>query len=423
MRRNQLLQFNTIPYPLWRRQWPGPLGGVVRRLSERYLAAGADLQPPTSEYAMAELMARYGLLGDERPGAARDAMRAHPARVETVANRGMQPRPTESYAGIVRLPAQWEPLESVMLTWPVFYPPLWTQHAQMVEAITPVAGVQVLVSIPLWATAIQHYLTARGKADLSRVRFLLLPTDDIWVRDYGPLIGQGAGGQVVAVKAVFDPLPSYPQAQDNAMALHWAAHEEVPVKHLELHFEGGNIWSDGAGTLIVSEQVFYANPDLTAETLPARLRTVFDFDKLIVTPRLDREETGHVDLVVKLADARTVLLCGSQVAYNRPNIEAARRVFANSTNAAGERYRVIDLPMPRLYLNWGVYPVWRSYTNALTVNGRVLVPVYGVVEDIAALATYRQAMPDHDIIPIDCAASINGGGGVHCLTKEVPAGR
>jgi agmatine deiminase len=347
-------------------------------------------------------------------------MREHPASVETVTNQGMAARPVENHPGPVRLPAQWERQEAVILTWPVMYPPLWNQHAQMTGTITPVAGVQIIVPNALWATAIQHYLTGRGKADLSRVRFLGLPTDDIWVRDYGPIIGQGANGEAVAVKTIFDPLPTYPQAQDDAMALAWAAHEEVPVKRLALHFEGGNIWSDGAGALIVSEQVFYANPDLTAETLPDRLRTAFTFDKLIVTPRLDREETGHVDLVVKLADARTVLLCGANVAYNRPNIEAARRVFENTTNAAGERYRVIDLPMPKPYLNWGVYPVWRSYTNALTVNGRVLVPVYGVVEDIEALATYRKAMPDYEIMPIDCSGSINGGGGVHCLTKEVP---
>ncbi|MBN8593841.1 MAG: agmatine deiminase family protein [Anaerolineae bacterium] len=420
MPRNRLLQFNTIPYPLWRRQWPGPLGGFVRRMSERYLAAEADLKPPANAYAMAEFMARYGLLGEERAGAARDAMRQHPATVEIVAQTGLEARPVENYMGKVRLPAQWSPQEAVILTWPVMYPPLWNQHAQMTEAITPVAGVQIIVPNALWATAIQHVLTRRGKAEMSRVRFLQLPTDDIWVRDYGPIMGRGANGEQVAVKAIFDPLPEYPQAQDNAMPLAWAAYEEVPVKHLNLHLEGGNVWSDGAGTLIVSEQVYYANPDLTAETLPDRLRMALDFDKLIVTPRLDREETGHVDLVIKLADARTVLLCGSNVAYNRPNIEAARRLFENTTNAAGERYRVIELPMPKLYLNWGVYPVWRSYTNALTVNGRVLVPVYGVVEDIEALATYRQAMPDYEIIPIDCSASINGGGGVHCLTKEVP---
>jgi len=39
-----------------------------------------------------------------------------------------------------------------------------------------------------------------------------------------------------------------------------------------------------------------------------------------------------------------------------------------------------------------------------------------------ALRVYRDAMPEHDVCAIDCAAAGNGGGAVHCLTKEVPAG-
>ena len=95
----------------------------------------------------------------------------------------------------------------------------------------------------------------------------------------------------------------------------------------------------------------------------------------------------------------------------------------SSTNAAGQPYRVFELPNPPRYRNWGFFAVWRSYTNALTVNGRVLVPVFGIPTDSEALAVYHEAMPDFDIIPIDCSASANGGGAVHCLTKEVAAPR
>jgi len=42
--------------------------------------------------------------------------------------------------------------------------------------------------------------------------------------------------------------------------------------------------------------------------------------------------------------------------------------------------------------------------------------------DARALAIYRAAMPDYEIVPIDCGAAANGGGGVHCLTHELPAG-
>jgi agmatine deiminase len=413
---NAFLQFNYIPYPLWRRRMP--LNNALRPLYSRYLAADADFNPPLKPEAMAAYLTRWGLLNGLGEADARDHLRSQPASVERTRD---DIEPQAAPATPVRLPAQWEPLQSVLLTWPALYPPLWEQHAQMVEAITPVAEVVINVPAAAWAGAAELYLKTRGRANLERVRFLLLPTDDIWVRDYGPIVGLDADGKPVCVKAIFDPLPSYPQARDNAMATRWAAHEGIPARRLDLHLEGGNIWSDGRGTLLISSQVYHANRRLTYPRLIEKLERVFDVRKVIITPKLQREETGHVDLVCKLADERTVLVSAPTVAYNTDALQATADLFRQQTNAAGERYRVFELPSPPLYLNWLVYPVWRSYTNALTVNSRVLVPVFGIPEDEQALSIYSEAMPDHAVIPIMCAVGANGGGAVHCLTKEVPA--
>jgi agmatine deiminase len=418
---NRFLQFNYVPYPLWRRQMPGWLRQAARPLLRRWLAVDADSSLVTTPAALARFMARWGLLaGCDEAEAGRLLADAPP--VEIAAGHAQPAR----WTGVpVRLPAQWEPLETVLLTWPSVYPPLWAAHAQMAEGIAPVAPVTILVRSALWAAAARLYLLGRGiltPAEIAaRVRFLVLETDDIWVRDYGPLVGLDADGEQVCVKPIFDPLPNYPQARDNAMALRWAAHAEVATQPLDLHIEGGNIWSDGAGTLIVSEQAYFSNPGLTADTLYQRLRGAFAFEKLIVTPRLEREETGHVDLLVKLADARTVLISSPTLALNGGKLRAARALFERERNAAGERYTVHELPAPPLYLNWGMWPVWRSYTNALTVNGRVLVPVFGISTDDAALRIYEAAMPGYSIMPINCAVGANGGGAVHCLTKEIPA--
>lgn len=435
---NAFLQFNYVPYPLWRRQMPGWLKAITRPIINRTLAAEADLTPPETPEAMIAFLSRWGLvdknaavnkLRDTFPNiemvkdvVAQSDESISPSLSQWRGGRGVRFDPAP-YAGngTIRLPAQWEQLETVLLTWPSLYPPLWEGHAQMAEAIAPVARVTICVRSALWANAARLFLEQRRKIPIDQIRFLVLPTDDIWVRDYGPIVGLDANGEQVCIKAIFDPLPNYPQEQDNAMALRWAAHEEIPVRKLDLHIEGGNIWSDGAGTLIVSEQVYFSNPGLTYDTLVEKMRAVFDFQKLIVTPRLEREETGHVDLLVKLADAQTVLISQANVLLNSGKLRAAIALFRQSTNAAGQPYRVFELPTPPLYLNWGLWPVWRSYTNALTVNGRVLVPAFGVETDAKALAVYREALPAFEIIPVDCGIGANGGGAVHCLTKEIPA--
>lgn len=418
---NRFIQFNYVPYPLWRRQMPGWLRQAARPLLRRCLAVDADGPLVATPAGLARFMARWGLLSDcDEAEAARLLADAPPAAVASA-----EAQPARWTGGPVRLPAQWEALETVLLTWPSVYPPLWAAHAQMVAAIAPVALVTLVVRSALWAAAARLYLLERGilspQQIAARVRFLVLETDDIWVRDYGPLVGLDASGAPVCIKPIFDPLPRYPQARDNAMALRWAAYAGLPAARLELHLEGGNLWSDGAGTLILSEQVFFSNPGLTADSLYERLRGVFAFEKLIITPRLEREETGHVDLLLKLADARAVLISSPPPILNGDRLRAARALFERECSAAGERYRIYELPAPPPYLNWGLWPVWRSYTNALTVNGRVLVPVFGISTDDAALRVYEAAMPGYEIVPIECAAGANGGGAVHCLTKEIPA--
>lgn len=396
---------------------------AVQRLRQWYpLEWDIDSQPPQTVNEVVFYMSRFGLLDalGLQVAEARTRLAAYTQIPPQVDSRAMQ---FASPLGKVRLPAQWETLESVLLSWPVMYPQLWPLHAQMAEAISVVADATIIVPAPMWAAGVRLFLQQRGLANMARVRFVSIPVDDIWVRDYGPFVGLDGEGRQVTIDAIFDPLEQYPQRRDDAMPQAWAVFNETPYAPLNLHLEGGNVWSDGEGTLIMADQLYYSNPHLSYEGIEAELHRAIDFEKLIVIPRLESEETGHVDLVTKLADRRTILVSAPNGGPNDPARRRGMDILRRSTNALGESYEVVELPSPPVYYNWFVWPVWRSYTNALTVNGRVLVPTFGIEQDEIALATYRRAMPDHAIIPIDCSVSSNGGGAVHCLTKEVPAGK
>lgn len=421
MDRNFPLQFNYIPYPLWRRRWPVLVKPLVGLISRAAYPVKEDRRPPADPVAMTDYLIRYRLLPDLDMQAIYDALATSEAEIEHTSVE-LPSVTAQTPDAPVRLPAQWEPMESVIVAWPVLYPPLWDLHAQMVEAIAPVAEVVITVPAPMWGHAAWLYLAHRGRLGdlIERVRFFHLPTDDIWVRDYGPIVGLDAEGKRAAFDATYDHLPNYPQTLDDVMPLRWAAHTGTPVYPLRLHTEGGNLWSDGAGTLIMTRQIFHENPGHDRESLERYLHTVFDFDKLIITPRLMLEETGHVDLLVKPVDAGTMLVSAPTTRTSMRPLEESRRLFMQETNARGERYRVIELPTPPLYMNWFAFPIRRSYTNSLTVNGRVLVPVYGVEDDERALRIYEDAMLGYTVVPIDCTTGANGGGAVHCMTKEIP---
>src|SRR5690606_23189118 len=73
-------------------------------------------------------------------------------------------------------------------------------------------------------------------------------------------------------------------------------------------------------------------------------------------------------------------------------------------------------------------PGWRTgnthftYTNSVIVNQTVLVCQFNgyPTQNAQALAVFEEAMPYHDIVPIDCSDIIGSAGAIHCIVMHVP---
>ena len=62
------------------------------------------------------------------------------------------------------------------------------------------------------------------------------------------------------------------------------------------------------------------------------------------------------------------------------------------------------------------------YLNYYVVNGAVIVPVCGHDADDDMLAIVGEQYPGRDVVPLDVGAILAyGGGGIHCITQQVPA--
>lgn len=414
------IQFGYNPHPLWKFEHLERFHSVLMPICRRRYAVEADVAPPADLGALARWMNRWGLLSPRMPLAAvrgrLGAVASSP--VEIVDADAVPASPSE---GVVRLPAEWERSEAVVITWPVLYPGLWKFYRELVVAIAPVARVDVLIPHAIYAPGVVAYLGDEWHGN-PRVRFLATASDDIWVRDYGPLTCLDRAGRRVVVDATFDPPPAMPFANDDAFPSRYAAHEGLPCRQLPLHLEGGNLWSDGHGTIITTDGLFARNYGRPHDEVRQQLLEGLGASTLIVLPVMQLEDTGHVDVFVKLAGLDTVLVTTPRSIINRGQLRDAANALGASRTAFGGSYRVVALPSVPHYRNWGFVRVWPSYTNALTVNGRVLVPTYRDAErDAAALAVYRREMPDHEIIGIDASVAVNAGGAVHCLTMQIPA--
>jgi len=61
------------------------------------------------------------------------------------------------------------------------------------------------------------------------------------------------------------------------------------------------------------------------------------------------------------------------------------------------------------------------YVNLYAVNGGVVVPTTGAPADAEMLAIIGAQYPGRELVGVPGAVLAHGGGGVHCITQQVPA--
>lgn len=174
---------------------------------------------------------------------------------------------------------------------------------------------------------------------------------------------------------------------------------------------------------------------------------------------------GHTDEFVRFVNSNTVLLAeppSEQEAAQNPIVAKSREllfhtrdVLAHSTDQDGTPFQIIDFPEVKpLYVDLdsqdemfnlmatldfasvgkqnldpngsmkGILAA--SYLNFLIVNDVVLVAKYaGLSADMAAkdqkaVHLLQQAFPGKTVIGIDVRAINVGGGGIHCITRQMP---
>jgi agmatine deiminase len=68
---------------------------------------------------------------------------------------------------------------------------------------------------------------------------------------------------------------------------------------------------------------------------------------------------------------------------------------------------------------WGTH---YTYTNSVILNETVLVCQFNgyPTQNAQAVSVFEEAMPFHDIVPINCSGIIGQSGAIHCIVKHVP---
>jgi agmatine deiminase len=139
----------------------------------------------------------------------------------------------------------------------------------------------------------------------------------------------------------------------------------------------------------------------------------------------DTGTDGHVDGFVAYVKPATVLCeVVADPADPRYAIMAEnRRVLEAETDARGRRFTLHPImEAPRSAVPSGEDGYCRSYVNFYIANNAIIAPAYDIAEDTAVFETLARAFPDRTIVPVRLDALFRGGGGIHCITQQEPAG-
>jgi agmatine deiminase len=187
--------------------------------------------------------------------------------------------------------------------------------------------------------------------------------------------------------------------------------------------EGGSIAVDGSGTLVTTERCLLnpnRNPGMTRGDIERMLCAALGVDRVVWLADAIAEDDGtdgHVDNVVAFTAPGRVLLQGCADPDNPNHAIAAD----NRKRLDAADIDVVELPhLP--YARVGasrLLPV--PYANVYALNGAVLVPTTGAATDADALAIVAEEYPGREVIEAPGAVLAHGGGGVHCITMQVPA--
>jgi agmatine deiminase len=328
-----------------------------------------------------------------------------------------------------RFRAEWEPQTAVLLTWPHgesdwagTLDRIWATYLEMARAISRHQSLIILAH----DGDLQEQL-ASLLGDSPRIHIVRQPTNDTWIRDYGPLCVE-IGKRVLHLNFRFDAWGGkYDARLDDAVSR--ALDEEglfgCGMLHESMVLEGGAIETDGCGTLLATRGSVICerrNPGMDQSRIEERLSRLLGIKHFLWLDcdGLHGDDTdGHIDTIVRFADAETLLYasCSPQHPDHDQLRELERQVVA-LRRPDGRPYRTIPLPCPGLHLDADGRILPASYANFLITNSQVLQPVYMQDNDAKVMQIMKQAFPDREIVAIDSRALIEQNGSIHCATMQ-----
>lgn len=303
-----------------------------------------------------------------------------------------------------RVPAEYEPVSHVIMTW-----------ASNTPVLKGIASASTSAGAEVWMVGGPQSI-AGVAAD--KYKALNLPFDSVWARDYGPVGYNEATGKVSIVDTTYRHHAV--RLNDDAMSCALADRLGGDCRRTNLILDGGNYMTDGQGNVFVTRRIYDWNSSMTEERVDELLKAYLGATTVHKLPYAKNasgqpaDGTGHIDMMAKLvAPCKAVV-----VQTNDEPFKAVTNTIADylSNLACGDgTYEVTRVK------GWLSGRTWYTYSNSLMVNKTVILPFYNDnAKNQEAVAAYKSALPDYNVVGVLSESTIVIGGSIHCITKEIP---
>ncbi len=337
----------------------------------------------------------------------------------------------------LRLPAEWEMQDAVLMAWPHE----GTDWAYMLDDIRPVFT-DIITSITRFQRVVlttphiastKDYLAKHGTVNLEKVIFCEIPNNDTWSRDFGPLTVHYDNKPFLLDFGFNGWGLKFPAFHDNLITkrLKQAGYLAPKVNTVGLILEGGSIESDGLGTLLTTTECLLSpnrNPQLNKSEIEQALASLLGAKRVLWLNHghLAGDDTdSHIDTLARICPNNTILYqsCDNPLDEHFASLKLMEQELKAFTSPDGTPYQLIPLPWPKARFDEESHRLPATYANFLIINGAVLVPTYrDSATDNAALKLFSSVFPGREIIGIDCLPLLEQHGSLHCVTMHLPSG-
>ena len=332
------------------------------------------------------------------------------------------------------MPAEWEPQESIWLSWahkqdswPGKFAPIPYTYVEIVEKIAQYQKVNINVLDDNHKAFVSGLLEDAG-VQMNNIRLHIHPTNDAWCRDHGAIFVRNAKKEKIALNwdynAWGDKYPPYDL--DNRIPEMMARVAGVPLVTPGIILEGGSIEVNGKGTLMTTEACLLnknRNAHLSKQQIEEYLHIYLGIEHFLWLKEgiVGDDTDGHIDDISRFVNEDTIVTVveTNQADENHPILKENLAALKGMRQPNGNTYNVIELPMPKaMYYEGERLPA--SYANFLITNKQVLVPVFNDSNDAVALSLLDDCFPEREIQPIYCKDLVWGLGTLHCISQQEP---